>query len=102
MADSAAQRAIARLAERQTRQAERESAAVATKAAEIVWANDHDGCFQLSDGSWGNPGCDVCGEKDAVAKLDGKYVCWPHVSSREVMTLLNMLDHITEQQQNRS
>jgi hypothetical protein len=39
-----------------------------------VWA-DHDGTFVLSDGSVGNPGCDECGQHDAVVRVDGTYLC---------------------------
>lgn len=38
------------------------------------WANE-DGEFLLADGSFGNPGCDGCGELDAVVKVDGQYLC---------------------------
>ena len=40
---------------------------------EIVFSIE--GLFQLSDGTWGNPGCDVCGQEDAVVKINGKYLC---------------------------
>ena len=41
---------------------------------DIVWATEN-GKFLLADGSWGNPGCDVCGELDAVVRVDGEYFC---------------------------
>ena len=38
-----------------------------------VWAEK--GRFALSDGSLGNPGCDECGEADAVVRHEGRYLC---------------------------
>lgn len=43
----------------------------------IVWA-DEDGDFLMTDGSYGNPGCDVCGEEDAVVRDGGRYLCELH------------------------
>lgn len=40
----------------------------------IIWA-DEAGEFELSDGSFGNPGCDECGQEDAVAYVNGAYLC---------------------------
>ena len=45
-----------------------------SSAAPTVWA-DHNGQFVLSDGSLGNPGCDECGQEDAVVRHEGRYLC---------------------------
>lgn len=39
-----------------------------------VWA-DEDGEFMLADSSFGNPGCDDCGQHDAVVRTGGRYLC---------------------------
>jgi hypothetical protein len=39
-----------------------------------TWA-DRNGQFVLSDGSLGNPGCDECGQEDAVVRHEGRYLC---------------------------
>lgn len=39
-----------------------------------VWADDK-GQFVLSSGKLGNPGCDDCGEADAVVRHNGRYLC---------------------------
>lgn len=39
----------------------------------MEWAED--GMFILSDGSYGNPGCE-CGENNAIVKIDGEYMCY--------------------------
>ncbi len=46
----------------------------AALSAPTVWADDN-GQFVLSDGHYGNPGCDDCGEADAVVRHNGKYLC---------------------------
>lgn len=40
----------------------------------IIYANE-DGQFLLYDKSYGNPGCDICGEFDATVKAGGTYFC---------------------------
>ena len=46
-------------------------------APEVVWAEVADGelGFTLPGGGFGNPGCDECGMDDAVARVDGTYLC---------------------------
>jgi hypothetical protein len=39
----------------------------------LVWPRA--GKFRLRGGSRGNPGCDDCGELDAVVRVDGRYLC---------------------------
>lgn len=39
-----------------------------------VWA-DASGSFVLPDGTTGNPGCEDCGQADAVVRYDGRYLC---------------------------
>lgn len=41
---------------------------------DIVLPNEQ-GDFELSDGSYGNPGCDECGMFDAAFKYNGSYYC---------------------------
>lgn len=41
---------------------------------DVVWSDEGFG-FVLSDGSLGNPGCDHCGSADAVARVNGTYLC---------------------------
>jgi hypothetical protein len=36
---------------------------------------DADGEFLLSDGSFGNPGCDCCGTYDATVRIGSAYFC---------------------------
>ena len=48
----------------------------------IAYPNEG-GLFVLSDGTLGNPGCDECGEKDAVIKVDGTYLCYSPLISRK-------------------
>lgn len=42
--------------------------------SQTIWA-DRNGQFALSDGSLGNPGCDECGQEDAVVRHEGRYLC---------------------------
>ena len=49
----------------------------------VVWV-DLDGEFVLRDGSVGNPGCDECGEYDAVVCINGTYLCEPAAAERGV------------------
>lgn len=46
----------------------------ASDVGPVEWAGV-DGNFELVDGSRGNPGCDGCGTNNAVARIDGTYVC---------------------------
>lgn len=44
---------------------------------------DANGDFMLSDGTLGNPGCDECGELDAVIRIGGTYLCATGWAERE-------------------
>lgn len=45
-----------------------------TDSETVVFA-DQDGDFLLSDGSFGNPGCDECGSEDAIVRVGTTYLC---------------------------
>lgn len=49
----------------------------------ITWA-DEDGDFLLSNGGFGNPGCDSCGMEDAVVRVDGRYLCELHTGDNGI------------------
>lgn len=44
---------------------------------DVVWADDHG---RFDGGRTGNPGCEECGEDDAVASVDRRFLCSPHLS----------------------
>lgn len=54
-----------------------------TAGLDIVWV-DEDGDFLLRDGVYGNPGCDGCGESDAMARINGVYACFDEVVTRGI------------------